>query len=212
MAVAPSCTHAAHLSSVRDVAKTRWPRAAASCMAVTPMPLVPPCTSRVSAAPRGPLPSMPRSNTALQTVKKVSGRHAAVIMSSPLGIGRHCPIGTATYSAYPPPATRAHTPSPTERPNWLSSCETSPSEMTPATSKPGMSVIPGGGGYFPSRCSTSGRLIPEAATRTSTSPSLHTGIGRLVIVRTSGPPGWEISTARMDAICRQLHGKLNHFL
>src|SRR5256885_11134127 len=44
------------------------PRAWASGMAVTPMPLLPPCTSRVSPACKAP-----RSNTLLQTVKKVSG-------------------------------------------------------------------------------------------------------------------------------------------
>ena len=40
----------------------------------------------------------------------------------------------------------------------------------PAISRPGRSDAPGGGGYAPRRCSTSGRFTPAAATLTSTSP------------------------------------------
>ena len=49
-------------------------------MAVTPMPLEPPCTSSVS-----PFCRRPRSNTLLQTVKKVSGSEAASTTLQPFG-------------------------------------------------------------------------------------------------------------------------------
>ncbi len=63
-------------------------------MAVVPMPLEPPCTSRVS-----PAASRPRSNTLVQTVKQASGSAAAATRSTPAGSGRHCGAGTAQYSA-----------------------------------------------------------------------------------------------------------------
>ena len=50
--------------SLPAVANTGWPRAVASWIAVTPMPELPPCTSRVSPGAR-----RARSNTLLQTVK-----------------------------------------------------------------------------------------------------------------------------------------------
>src|SRR5579883_2004901 len=68
---------------------------------------------------------------------------------------------------------------------------------SPATSSPGMSVTPGGGGYAPFRCSTSGRLTPAAATRISTSFGRGTGTGRETARRTSGGPGVPISMAVM---------------
>ena len=67
--------------------------ARANWMAVTPMPLVPPCTNRVS-----PFCRRPRSNTLLQTVKKVSGNAAASSSDRPWGTGRHCATG-ATHSS-----------------------------------------------------------------------------------------------------------------
>ena len=72
---------AAHLSSLPAVTITVAPSALASWIAVTPMPLVPPCTSSVSPGCR-----RARSNTFDQTVKKVSGRLAA---STSLKPGRH---------------------------------------------------------------------------------------------------------------------------
>lgn len=44
-----------------------------------------------------------------QTVHATSGRLAASFKETPDGIGRTCPVGTATFSAYPPPLRRAHT-------------------------------------------------------------------------------------------------------
>src|SRR5437588_446037 len=69
---------------------------------------------------------------------------------------------------------------------------------SPAISRPGMSDAPGGGGYLPCRCMMSGRLTPAAATRTSTSPALGSGTGRLTRRRTSGPPGAAISIAFIE--------------
>jgi hypothetical protein len=55
----------------------------------------------------------------------------------------------------------------------------SPAATTvPETSMPRIDGAPGGGGYIPMRCITSGRLTPAAATRISTSPSPGTGTGR----------------------------------
>ena len=51
-----------------------------------------------------------------------------------------------------------------------------------------MSLAPGGGGYAPRRCRTSGRFTPAAATRINTSPAPGTGSGRSTGLRTSGGP------------------------
>ena len=89
---APWATQAAHLSSLPAVTMTVTPKALARWMAVTPMPLDPPCTSSVS-------PRFSRAfwNTFCQTVKKVSGSAAASMSLKPLGTGRHWPAG-ATHS------------------------------------------------------------------------------------------------------------------
>ena len=58
-----------------------------------------------------------------------------------------------------------------------------------------MSEAPGGGGYLPRRCSTSGRLTPAAATSIRISPAAGTGSGRSASFRTSGGPDCVISTA-----------------
>ena len=55
-------------------------------------------------------------NTLDHTVQATSGRAAAVTRSTPCGTGITCPAGTATFSAYPPPASRAQTWSPTDQP------------------------------------------------------------------------------------------------
>src|SRR5262245_25497911 len=150
------------------------------------MPLLPPCTSRVS-----PGASLPRSNTLIQTVKNVSGSDAACIKLQPFGSGRQWPAGVTQNCAYPPPGVSAHTWSP------IFHCVTpAPSATTaPLTSRPGKSEAPGGGAYVPARCMQSGRLTPAAATRISTSPAFGCGTDRLTSFNTSGPPGWEISTA-----------------
>jgi hypothetical protein len=59
------------------------PAALAIWMAVTPMPLVAPWTSRVS-----PAFSPPASKTLAKTVQTVSGRAAAWTKSTPGGMGR----------------------------------------------------------------------------------------------------------------------------
>ena len=91
---APSAKQAATFSSLPAVTMTFAPMALANWIAVTPMPLDPPCTSRVS-----PVCRRPRSNTFDQTVKKVSGRLAASTSLRPAGDGRHWAIGAAHNSA-----------------------------------------------------------------------------------------------------------------
>src|SRR5262249_8759712 len=49
------------------------------------------------------------------------------------------------------------------------------------------------------RCATSGRLAPAAATLTSSWPGPGSGVGCVVSVSPSGPPGRAISTARIVA-------------
>ena len=85
---APSFSHSAHFSGLPAVANTRWPKARAIWIAVTPMPLLPPCTSSVS-----PAASLARSNTLIHTVKNVSGSEAASTMLEPLGHGKALPRG-----------------------------------------------------------------------------------------------------------------------
>jgi hypothetical protein len=76
------------------------------------------------------------------TVHATSGSAAAVTRSIPAGTGISCPAGTATCSAYPPPASSAHTSSPTAQPETPS-----PSAATvPLHSRPMISEAPGGGG------------------------------------------------------------------
>ena len=62
-----------------------------------------------------------------------------------------------------------------------------------------MSGAPGGGGYFPSRCITSGRFTPAAATLTSISPAFGCGVSRSCGTSTSGAPGSRIAMAVMRA-------------
>src|SRR5690606_19523037 len=73
-----------------------------------------------------------------------------------------------------------------------------PPATVPAISRPGRSDTPGGIGYRPLRCSTSGRLMPDAGTRIRNSPAAGTGSGRCVSRSTSGPPGAVISIARIS--------------
>ena len=63
-------------------------------MAVTPIPLEPPCTSRLSPGCRRAI-----VKTFCQTVKKVSGRLAASTIDRPAGTGRHWPAGATQSSA-----------------------------------------------------------------------------------------------------------------
>ena len=60
---------------------------------------------------------------------------------------------------------------------------------------------PGGAGYTPSRCSRSARLTAVARTRTRTSPREGSGVGTSRSSRTSGPPGFAITMARMGREC-----------
>ena len=102
-----------------------------------PIPLVPPWIRKVS-----PAASRPAATTFDQTVHATSGSPPAVTASTPSGSGRTWAAGTATFSAYPPPASSAHTSSPTDQP-----VTPSPSAaIRPAHSSPMISDAPGGGG------------------------------------------------------------------
>ena len=80
--------------------------------------------------------------TLLQTVQVTSGSAAASTSDTPDGAGSTCPTGTATCSAYPPPASTAHTGAPTSQP-----VTPSPSATTvPLHSRPRYGDAPGGGG------------------------------------------------------------------
>ena len=91
---APRLSQTLHFSGDPALVKTRAPKARPSWIAVVPMPPEPPWTSSAS-----PDRSRPRSNTFVQTVKKVSGIAAALTSSRPLGVGRHCGNGATQYSA-----------------------------------------------------------------------------------------------------------------
>nr|GMD93053.1 Uncharacterised protein [Ipomoea batatas] len=111
-------------------------------MANVPIPLEPPFTKNVS-----PGDSRLIIKTVDQTVHATSGKLAASSKETPDGTGRTCPAGTATFSAYPPPPTRAHTWSPTFH-LWTFLPTAS---IVPEHSRPGYSLSPFGGGYFPWR-------------------------------------------------------------
>ena len=103
MCAAPSSRSLSCLAD-RAVATTVAPSAAPNWTANVPIPLPPPCTSRVS-----PLPRRATRTRFDQTVQATSGSAAASTGSTPAGTGSNCPAGTATRSAYPPPASSAHT-------------------------------------------------------------------------------------------------------
>ena len=125
-----------------------------------------------------------------------SGRPAASDRLTPAGTGSSCPAGTATFSAYPPPLSSAHTWSPTAQPSTPSPS----AAMRPEHSSPGYGGAPGGGGYMPMRCIRSARLTPAPTISTTASPGPATGSGTSASCRTSGPPGSEMTTARMRAL------------
>src|SRR5205823_133638 len=130
-----------------------------SWMAASPTPEAPACTSSVS--PRARPPSTTRVRNA---VRKASGIPAAATRSRPAGAGNTCPTGAATYSAWPPPATSAHTASPV-------------SSVVPDSSSPMLSGSPGGDGYRPAICSRSARFTPEAAAHQDLSLAGHRPLG-----------------------------------
>ena len=109
---APSSAQRASFSVLPAVTATVAPTALASWIAIVPMPLEPPCTSSVSPGRRWAI-----MKTFDQTVQVTSGSAAAVTRSTPSGTGSSWPAGTATFSAYPPPASSAHTSSPTDQPD-----------------------------------------------------------------------------------------------
>src|SRR5262249_14118941 len=80
------------------------------------------------------------------------------------------------------------------------------SSTVPAISRPGMSEAPGGGGYAPRLCMTSGRFTPAASTLMRTSPARATGTGRSTGTSTSGPPAPAISIAIILSLTERRSG------
>lgn len=88
----------------------------------------------------------PTKCSSWKAVNQASGMAAAWINVMSLGTGIRRPSGTVTYSAWPPPETRAITASPIF--HWP--LQPVPSSATvPAASTPKISLAPLGGGYFP---------------------------------------------------------------
>src|SRR5262249_56046774 len=116
---------------------------------------------------------------------KVWGGAGGSTIVNPCGTGSATASSAMQYCAYPPPGTSAATSSPTRQRVTLSPMATT----LPAISSPGISGAPGGGGYWPLRCMTSGRVTPAAATLTSISLGPGGGTGRSSGTGTSGPPG-----------------------
>src|SRR3954469_9657913 len=147
---------------------------------MVPMPEEPPWINSVS-----PGFSAPRSNTLCHTVIRVSGTAPASRIGNDGGTAIAWASCAMQYWAYPPPATSDITLSPSL---CLSAPEPS-ATTSPEISRPGRSLAPGGGGYAPERCATSGRLTPAAATLTRISPGPGEGTARVSGNSTSGPPG-----------------------
>ena len=186
---APSASQARHFSS--EPGRGEHARAARRPRAESP-------SCRCRSCRRGRAPSRPRcSASALEDVgphgeerlgnrrrgdEVEPGRHRQALRRR-----RHAARGVAAAADERADAV-ARPPAPSTSGPTATTC--------PATSSPGMSLAPGGGGYAPSRCSTSGRLTPAAATSISTSPAPGTGSGRSTGRSTSGPPGCAISMQR----------------
>jgi hypothetical protein len=134
---APSRVQNSIFSALPTVHTTFALCATASWIAIVPIPDAPPCTSSHSRFER-----CAAMKTFDQTVAVVSGSAAALTRSTPSGTDRTWGAGTATFAAYPPPASRAHTWSPTD--HVVTSEPTS--ETTPEHSMPRMPGAPGGGG------------------------------------------------------------------
>ena len=162
------------------VAKPRAPRSFASGIAAVPMPLDPPCTRNVSPAREAPPledvgphrhvrlgqgGSVPQADRRRDR-QALRRRHQAVLRVGAAGDdGAHL-VTDPNVRNVPPAAT-----------------------TVPETSSPGMSDAPAAADSAPSRCITSARLTPAAATRTSTSPGPGRGVGRAAGRSASGGPG-----------------------
>ena len=182
---APSSRHRSNLAADPAVTATSAPSARTIWMAWVPIPLAPPCTKTSSPA------ASPAVMTRLDhTVQATSGSPAASCRLTPAGSGSTCAAGTATYCAYPPPASRAQTCCPATRPVTPSPT----AAMVPDTSRPMMSLVPGGGGYLPAAWSRSARFTPAALTAITTSPAPAETSGTSA---TTSRPEVSVTIARM---------------
>ena len=135
---ADSTDAAAFLSAESTLVITYSPNAFAMGMITLASPLAPACMRSVS--PAAAPPSIKRLRYA---VANASGRQAASSNEMFSGAGMTISAGAATSSAYPPPGSSAHTRSPTRHRPAAAGVT---ALMKPATSSPGQSGQPGGGG------------------------------------------------------------------
>ncbi len=144
---------------------------------------------------------------ALAAAEMADGDHGVVGGDERLGDGgrlgeaevrRHAREGAAVdHELLGVGAAAGETEDPVARPSSV--VTPSPSASTsPANSSPGMSLgESAGAGYMPRRWRRSARLIAVARTRTRTSPRAGSGVGTSRSSRTSGPPGFVMTMARM---------------
>ncbi len=90
--------------------------------------------------------AVPMKASSWKAVSQASGMAAAWQSVRLEGAAMRSSSGTATYSAYPPPQSKAMTLSPGLQPAVTPRPRVS---TVPATSRPMMSLSPGGGGYSP---------------------------------------------------------------
>ena len=127
------------------------------------------------------------------TVHATSGSAAAVTRSTPVGTGITWPAGTATCSAYPPPASSAHTSSPTDQPvDALAERGDRAAALQPDdVRRPGRRRVEALPLQDVGAVDRRGRDVDQHLARAGL------GSGTSATVRTSGPPGSVAMTARM---------------
>src|SRR5579859_22234 len=210
-AAAPSASAFARFSGVLAPANTRAPPRSAMSIAAAPTP---PPAARTSTSSPGR--TSPRVTTHRHAVQYEVDPAAAVVKSTPGGIGSRLAAGTATYSAKPPCvcspkirysghivcspraqySQRPHDSGPkttTRLPGRTPAVPDPTASTSPAMSAPVMTGYSrsfhgntGCGG--PVRAQTSIRFIAQARTRTSASPACKSGTGTRSTETTSGPP------------------------
>ena len=175
-------------SAAPAVAATRAPSAFATWIACVPMPPVPPCTRNVS--PARSRPSSRRSTTPCTPPRgsrpPCPGR--------PVGHGQHLRAGTTTFSAYPPPASSAHTSSPTDQPVTPSPSARPPRALqTDDLRRPGRRRVVALALHQVGAVHRGGRDVDQHLARPAT------GSGTSDHSRISGPPGSPTVIACMPA-------------
>ena len=173
------------------VAMTFAPKALPSWIAVVPMPEAPPWTSRVS--PR--LQAAAIEHVGPDGEEGLRDRRRLDVGQARRDRQRVDFVRDAIFGIAAAGNQRDHARRPSR---WRDGARAAAQRRSPATSRPRMSVAPGGGAYWPCRCSTSGRLTPAAATLIRISPAPATGQRALDDhQRPRGRPGRTATTARI---------------